>query len=158
MSITDKGHAFIPRQTFTEGPSGFSPAPIDSYELTSSSHAVDCCRQISTLTTLVSCRNSLCVVCFCWSVDWLRTHCVDCVPVTGRSHSSSYGTGLTLHWWRPESGQRWRRPLRRWTGKPPVRYVAERVWTFPPFVSHQRTSGWKKPEAVWRHKIIRGLS
>lgn len=30
-SVTDKGHAFIPGQTFTEGPSGFSPAPIDSY-------------------------------------------------------------------------------------------------------------------------------
>ncbi len=82
--MTDKGHAFIPCQTFTESPSSFSPGSIDSYEHT------------STLATLVSCRNSLFVVFFCWSVDWLRAHCVDCVLVVGRSRSSWDGTGRAL--------------------------------------------------------------
>lgn len=54
MSITDKGHAFITRQTFTEGQSGFSPAPIDSYEQTSNGLLLmQSTAIVSTLTTPV---------------------------------------------------------------------------------------------------------
>lgn len=153
MSITDKGHAFITRQTFTEGQSGFSPAPIDSYEQTSnghSTHAVDRHR----FYTNYSCRNGSFVVLFSWKhlghcnsviclyrfdpfgplIRWELIVLI--VQVMGRSCSSSDGTDQTLCWWRPKGGRRWPRPPRCWTDTPHVRYEAARVWTFPPLDPH----------------------